>query len=490
MANKVALIILDGWGHSHNPDSSAIELADTSFIDSLYEKYPHTYIHADGEYVGLPHGQMGNSEVGHMTIGAGKVIDQDLVRISKSIQDGSITKNPDINNAIKYAKTNNKSVHLLGLISSGGVHSHIDHLFGLLSLLEQQAVENVYIHGFTDGRDCDPKSGINYIQQILDKTKGTQASLASIIGRFYAMDRDKRWERVSQAYNLLVKGQGIDSTNIINTVEEQYLAGTTDEFLPAIKVSNNPKSQIQEGDVVIFFNYRTDRGRQLTEVLTQNPINDMNPLDLHYLTMTCYDPDFKNVTPIFTKENIQETIGELVSKLGKTQARIAETEKYPHVTFFFNGGREEPFPHEKRIICPSPKVQTYDLQPEMNASCVTAATIQEIQSETDFICTNFANADMVGHTGNLQAAIQACETIDKDLKSIVHQAQLYNYTILITADHGNCETMKNPDGTINTSHTTNKVPFILIPSSTTPQINLQPLKSLANIKEVIMSCLV
>ena len=483
--SKCLLLILDGWGHSPESDSSAIKEANTQFIDSLYIDYPNTLIRADGEFVGLPEGQMGNSEVGHMTIGAGKVIYQDLVRISKSIQDGSLEKDKHIIEALEYAKSHNTSVHLMGLISDGGVHSHIDHLYGLIDIVSKHNLNNVFIHGFTDGRDCDPTSGMGFIKSIQEKIVNTKVQLASIIGRFYAMDRDKRWERVEIAYNCLVNAEAEMSEDISKSIQKSYDNGVTDEFIKPIRLLNSPESKIKNNDVVIFFNFRTDRGRELTQVLSQEPNQNMTPLSLRYLTMTCYDPNFKNVVPIFNKENISDTLGELVSKMGKTQVRIAETEKYPHVTFFFNGGQETPFPNEERVICPSPKVLTYDEQPEMNAKCVTQATIEAITQHKDFICTNFANPDMVGHTGDLQAAIQACETVDQSIQQIVTTALNHNYSIIITADHGNCEVMKNPDGSINTSHTTNPVPLILINSNQ----SLSNTKSLADIKPLILNCL-
>ncbi len=484
---KALLIILDGWGHAPDPTVSAIDQADTPFIDSLYDNYPHTFIHADGEHVGLPKGQMGNSEVGHMTIGAGRVIDQDLVKISKSIQNQTLQDQPALKDAIQYAKENNKNIHILGLLSDGGIHSHISHLEGLLDVLEAQKTPPVFIHAFTDGRDTDPKSSPAFIKQIQTHIQGTNARLASIIGRYFAMDRDQRWPRIKQAYDLLTQGRGEQTYNPIQTIQQRHQDGQTDEFLEPISVLDpETKTQptIQEGDVVIFFNYRTDRGRQLTQVLTQEQKEDMKPLDLHYLTMTVYDPDFKNFQPIFTKDNIQDTLGEKISKAGLKQVRIAETEKAPHVTFFFNGGHEQPFPGETRKICQSPKVATYDLQPEMSADCVTETTIRTIQEESpEFILVNYANADMVGHTGSMEAAIQACQAIDQDLKEVVAEAQKAGYSIIITADHGNCDKMKNEDGTINTAHTTNLVPLICI--SDTEQ-DLEKVKDLSMIKSLII----
>lgn len=487
---KALLIILDGWGHSHDPEVSAIEHADTPFIDSLYEKYPHTFIHTDGEHVGLPKGQMGNSEVGHMTIGAGKVIDQDLVKISKSIQNKTLQDQPALKKAIQYSKENNKNIHVLGLLSDGGIHSHMEHLEGLLGVLNRQKTPPVYIHAFTDGRDTDPYSSIDFIKQIQSATKGTNAQLASVVGRYYAMDRDQRWPRIQKAYDLLTKAKGEQTEDPIQTIQKRHKSGQTDEFLEPISIldpKTNSQPTIQEGDVVIFFNYRTDRGRQLTEALTQEEKRGMKPLDLHYLTMTVYDPDFKNVHPIFTKENVKDTLGEKISNAGLKQVRIAETEKGPHVTFFFNGGREEPFPGETRKICASPKVDTYDLQPEMSADCVTKKTIQTIQEESpEFILVNYANADMVGHTGSLEAAAKACETIDQDLEQVVAEAKKAGYSIIITADHGNCEKMINQDGSVNTAHTTNLVPLIYISDI---EQDLIKVKDLSNISKLITSIL-
>lgn len=488
LQNKALLIILDGWGHSPDPSISAIEHADTPFIDSLYKKYPHKLIHADGQHVGLPKGQMGNSEVGHMTIGAGRVVDQDLVKISKSIQNQTLQDQPALKDAIQYATENNKNIHVLGLLSDGGIHSHISHLEGLLDVLNGQKTPPVYIHAFTDGRDTDPKSSPDFIKRIQAHTQETNAQLASVVGRYYAMDRDQRWPRIKQAFDLLTQGKGEQTYDPIQTIQQRHQGGQTDEFLEPISILD-PKTKtqptIQEEDVVIFFNYRTDRGRQLTEALTQEPKPEMSPLKLHYLTMTCYDPDFKDVHPIFTKDNIQDTLGEKISKAGLKQVRIAETEKAPHVTFFFNGGREEPFPGETRKICQSPQVATYDLQPEMSADCVTETTIRTIQEESpEFILVNYANADMVGHTGSMEAAIKACETIDQDLKEVVAEARKAGYSIIITADHGNCDKMKNEDGSVNTAHTTNLVPLIYISDI---KQDLTEVKDLSMISNLITS---
>jgi 2,3-bisphosphoglycerate-independent phosphoglycerate mutase len=420
---------------------------------------------------------MGNSEVGHMNLGAGRIVYQDLVKISKAIADKSVEKNPVLVEALTYAQKQGKNVHFLGLLSDGGVHAHLDHLEGLLEMAAQFNVPQVFVHGFTDGRDVDPKSGASYLRKLTQKLDQTKAKLASITGRYYAMDRDKRWERVKKAYDALVHVKGTPTHNMVESVEASYAAGITDEFIePLIAVDSNdqPLGKIAQGDVVIFFNYRTDRGRQLTDALSQRafPEQDMKPLDLHYVTLTNYDKTFKNIKVVFEKDNLEDTLGETLSKAGKTQIRIAETEKYPHVTFFFNGGREEPFKGEERIMCPSPKVATYDLQPEMSAFEVRDAIIPKIREEQpDFICLNFANPDMVGHTGDLKAAIKACETVDQCAGKIIDVALENEYKIIVIADHGNCETMVNPDGSPNTAHTTNPVPLILVDKNNSPVIN-------------------
>ena len=474
MTRKVMLMILDGWGFAPNPEVSAVDLAQTPNIDGLYKKYSHASLLTDGENVGLPNGQMGNSEVGHMNLGAGRIVYQDLVKISKAIEDKSIEKNKVLDDAFTYAQNKRKNVHFLGLLSDGGVHAHLDHLEGLLEMAEKYDCPGVFVHGFTDGRDVDPKSGVGYLQKLSEKLRRTNAKLASITGRYYAMDRDKRWERVKKAYDALVHGHGTPTRNLIESIEASYTEGITDEFIePLIGVDSNnqPLGKIAQGDVVIFFNYRTDRGRQLTEALSQYafPDQNMTPLDLHYVTLTNYDKTFKNVKVVFEKDNLEDTLGETLSKAGKTQIRIAETEKYPHVTFFFNGGREEPFEGEERVMCPSPKVATYDLQPEMSAFDVRDAILPKIKEEQpDFICLNFANPDMVGHTGDLQAAIKACETVDQCAGDIIDAALENQYKIIVIADHGNCETMINADGSPNTAHTTNPVPLILVDREITP----------------------
>lgn len=460
-------MILDGWGYAPDPKVSAVDLAKTPFIDQLYKTYPHAQLRTDGLHVGLPDGQMGNSEVGHMNIGAGRIVYQDLEKINRAIRLGTFGEEKVLKEALLYAKENNKKVHLLGLVSDGGVHSHIDHLFALIDETEKYKLKNVFVHAFTDGRDVDPKSGIVHIGNLEKKLATTSAKLVSIVGRYYAMDRDKRWERVQKAYNLLTKAEGKVFETGVQAMESSYLEGVTDEFvLPiSIRTADNQPITIGDDDVVIFFNFRTDRGRQLTEVLSQVDLPEfaMKKMPLKYITMTNYDDNFKGIDVIYDKGNIQNTLGEVLANAGKTQIRMAETEKYPHVTFFFSGGREEPFLGEKRILCPSPKVATYDLKPEMSAYDLKDALIPELKAKTtDFVCLNFANGDMVGHTGSLEAAIKACETVDKCVSEIVPVAIENNYTVLIIADHGNCETMKNPDGTPNTAHTTNPVPMIVV----------------------------
>ncbi|MDY0780912.1 2,3-bisphosphoglycerate-independent phosphoglycerate mutase [Tenacibaculum sp. IB213877] len=468
MNKKVILMILDGWGITQDPKVSAIYNAKTPFINSLYEKYPNAELRTDGEHVGLPVGQMGNSEVGHMNLGAGRIVYQNLAKINKAVDEGTLAKEEELLKAFEYAKTNNKNIHFLGLVSDGGIHSHINHLKGLLSAADNYGLENVYLHAFTDGRDCDPKSGKYFINDIQEYMQQTTGELASITGRYYAMDRDNRWERVSLAYNALVKGEGKHSTNAEVSILNSYKEGVTDEFIkPIIMVDENdqPKTTIQEDDVVIFFNFRTDRGRQLTDALSQQdfPEYNMKKLPLYFVTMTNYDDTFKGIHVIYDNKNIEKTLGEVLSKAGKQQIRIAETEKYPHVTFFFSGGREKEFEGEKRLLCPSPKVATYDLKPEMSAYEIRDAIVPELEKgEVDFVCLNFANGDMVGHTGVFEAAVKACEAVDICVKDVITTALENDYTTLLIADHGNCETMINPDGTPHTAHTTNPVPFIVI----------------------------
>ena len=467
MNKKVLLMILDGWGIATDKKVSAIDSANTPFVDSLYSKYPNNTLEASGLAVGLPEGQMGNSEVGHMNIGAGRVVYQDLVKLNNAVKDGSIANNEALQQAISYAKKNNKNIHLIGLVSDGGVHSHIDHLKGLLTAFNTNGCENVFVHAFTDGRDTDPKGGLNYLKDLQAHMGKSTGKLASICGRYYAMDRDKRWARVKLAYDAMVNGQGRIATNALQAMEESYAENVTDEFIMPIVLTENgaPIATIQPNDVVICFNFRTDRGRQITQALTQQDFTEegMKKLPLHYVTMTIYDEAFENVHVMYGKENLNNTLGAVLEKAGKKQIRIAETEKYPHVTFFFSGGREEPYEGEKRILCPSPKVATYDLQPEMSAGDIRDSIIPELRKkEVDFVCLNFANPDMVGHTGVFEAAVKACETVDQCAEAVVTEALANGYTTILIADHGNSDMMVNPDGTPNTAHTTNLVPFILI----------------------------
>lgn len=468
MNKKTILMILDGWGKSPDPKVSAIDNANTPFIDSLYTKYPSASLRTDGLHVGLPEGQMGNSEVGHMNLGAGRIVYQDLVKVNLAVENKTLNKEQVLVDAFNYAKANNKDVHFLGLLSNGGVHSHINHLIGLIDAAEEAGVKNSYVHGFTDGRDVDPKSGAGFVEQLQNHTKNTNTKIATISGRYYAMDRDKRWERIKLVYDALVNSKGEASKDVVASIKENYANDVTDEFIkPIITVdeNNEPLTNIKDGDVIIFFNFRTDRGRELTEVLSQKdfPEYDMKKLNLHYVTLTNYNDGYKNVNVIFNKENLSETLGEVLEKHNKKQIRIAETEKYPHVTFFFSGGREAPFEGEQRILRNSPKVATYDLKPEMSAYELKDALIPELnKGEVDFVCLNFANGDMVGHTGVMEAAIKACEAVDECVKEVVTAALDNDYTTLLIADHGNCETMINPDGSPNTAHTTNPVPIILI----------------------------
>ncbi len=468
MNKKVILMILDGWGHSPDPKVSAIDNANTPFIDSLYKNYPNAELRTDGLNVGLPEGQMGNSEVGHMNLGAGRIIYQELTRINLAVKNKTLNDEKVLQDAFSYAKINHKKVHFLGLVSDGGVHSHTSHLRGLLDAAQDYGLDNVYVHAFTDGRDVDPKSGKGYIEDLEKYCSKSKAKLASVCGRYYAMDRDKRWERVKIAYDLLVNGVGTLSTNASETIQKSYDADITDEFIqPILMTDSNGKAlaTIENGDVIIFFNFRTDRGRQLTEALSQKDFHEQNmhKLNLYYVTMTNYDETYHNVKVIYNKDNITETLGEVLEKNYKKQIRIAETEKYPHVTFFFSGGREEPFEGETRILRNSPKVATYDLKPEMSAFELKDALVPELQNESvDFVCLNFANGDMVGHTGVMEAAIKACEAVDTCVKEVIETALAHNYTTIVIADHGNCETMINPDGSPNTAHTTNPVPVILV----------------------------
>ncbi|MBK7870996.1 MAG: 2,3-bisphosphoglycerate-independent phosphoglycerate mutase [Saprospiraceae bacterium] len=467
-AKRVALIILDGWGHGPKPEVSAIAQANTPFMDSLYQKYPNTELVTYGELVGLPDGQMGNSEVGHLNIGAGRIVYQELARIHKAVRERELHHHPVLLKALRYAKENGKPVHFIGLVSDGGVHSHIDHLLALCDMIQEQGVAQAYVHAFTDGRDVDPRSGKGFIKTLLDHIQHTNTKLASVVGRYYAMDRDKRWERVKLAYDLLAKGEGDKTSDILTTIQNRYDADETDEFLKPIACVDEhqkPIATIKNGDVVICFNFRTDRPREITEVLTQQDFPDfgMQKLDLYYVTMTNYDDTFQNVEVVFEKDNLNNTLGEILAKAGKTQVRIAETEKYPHVTFFFSGGREAPFDKESRILIPSPKVATYDLMPEMSAFGITDAVIKDMdENEPDFICLNYANTDMVGHTGIFAAAVKAAEIVDACVSRLVKTALEHDYDLIIIADHGNSDYMINEDGSPNTAHTKNPVPCIYV----------------------------
>ncbi|WP_339812695.1 2,3-bisphosphoglycerate-independent phosphoglycerate mutase [uncultured Imperialibacter sp.] len=468
MNKKVILMILDGWGIASNPKVSAVDAANTPFVDSLYKKYPHSKLQASGLFVGLPDGQMGNSEVGHMNLGAGRVVYQDLVKLNKAVEENTLGDNEELVKALDYAKKNNKKVHFIGLVSDGGVHSHIMHLKGLCSLAHEKGLEKVFVHAFTDGRDCDPKSGLGFLKDLQSHMSKTAGAIASITGRYFAMDRDKRWERVKLAYDAMVNGEGKKTGDVLKEMQASYDENVTDEFIKPIihtDAAGKPLAVIEEGDVVLCFNFRTDRGREITEVLTQKdfPEHGMKKLPLYYVTMTNYDDTFKDVKVLFDKDNLVNTLGEVLAAHGKKQIRIAETEKYPHVTFFFSGGREEPFDGEKRLLCPSPKVATYDLKPEMSAEDIRDAIIPELKKqETDFVCLNFANPDMVGHTGVFEAAVKAVETVDRCAEAVVTVALENGYSTFIIADHGNSDMMINEDGSPNTAHTTNPVPCILV----------------------------
>jgi 2,3-bisphosphoglycerate-independent phosphoglycerate mutase len=466
--NKAILLILDGWGNGNHGKGDVVFQANTPNIDKLLAKYPHSQLLTSGENVGLPDGQMGNSEVGHLNIGAGRVVYQDLVRINKEIKENTIASNPVLVEAYNYAKKNNKSVHFIGLIGPGGVHAMSHHLLKLGDLTADYGLDKVFVHCLTDGRDTDPKSGLGFMQEVVDHIKGTNVKIASLIGRYYTMDRDKRWERVKLGYDLMVNAVGTPSTDVIQSIKDSYAAGVTDEFIkPLVMVdgSGKPLTTIQEGDVVICFNFRTDRLRQITTVLTQKDMPEfgMKTIPLHYVTMCTYDENFKGIKVIFEKDNVENTIGEIVSKKGLKQIRIAETEKYAHVTFFMNGGREEEFPGEKRILIQSPKVATYDLKPEMSAPEVRDAIVAELnKGEVDFVALNFANGDMVGHTGVYEAIMKAVETVDQCVGAVVEAAQKNGYTAMIIADHGNADNAINEDGSPNTAHSLNPVPCILV----------------------------
>ncbi|MDG1841353.1 MAG: 2,3-bisphosphoglycerate-independent phosphoglycerate mutase [Crocinitomicaceae bacterium] len=467
MNEKIALIILDGWGIGDGSKNDAVAQAKTPFMDSLLCKYPNATLKTSGEDVGLPKGQMGNSEVGHLNIGAGRIVYQELSRINRSIDSGEFFKNKTLNNAIDFAINNKKNIHLIGLVSNGGVHSSIEHLFALCDMAKNKNVKNLYIHAFTDGRDCDPKSGSAFIKKLENKIKNTPFKIASVIGRYYAMDRDNRWERIKKAYDLLTKAKGDVFKKASDAIDHSYQNGITDEFINpcVIEQENGEKAKITDGDVVICFNFRTDRPREITEALTQMeiPEHHMEPLNLTYLSFTEYNKKFKNIDVVFKKENIQKTLGEVLSENGKNQVRIAETEKYPHVTFFFNGGREKAFENEKRMLVNSPKVATYDLMPEMSAPEVRDNILSEINTrKPDFICLNFANPDMVGHTGVFNSIVSAVETVDSCLHAIVDAGQKQGYEFIIIADHGNADYAINPDGSPNTAHSLNPVPIVFV----------------------------
>lgn len=468
MDKNVLLLILDGWGLATNPAVSAIDKANTPYIDSLFKTYPHAKLEASGLAVGLPEGQMGNSEVGHMNIGAGRIVYQDLVKINLAVQNGELLTHPVLSSAFSRAKEGNKKVHFLGLVSDGGVHAHIEHLKGLCDAAKHHGMENVFIHAFTDGRDTDPKGGLAYLGDLQNHLSKSVGKIASVIGRYYAMDRDNRWERVKLAYDAMVHGEGEKSKNILTAIKKSYSNNVTDEFIrPIIQVGedNKPLATIQEGDMVLCFNFRTDRGREITQALSQRDFEDFNmkKLTVDYLTLTTYDDTFTGVQVLFEKDKLNNTLGEVLEKAGKKQIRIAETEKYPHVTFFFSGGREKEFIGESRILCPSPKVATYDLMPEMSAAEIALKITGELNKKSaNFICLNFANADMVGHTGDFDAAVKACEAVDAEAEKVIKTALANDYTVLVIADHGNSDMMINEDGTPNTAHTTNLVPFIVI----------------------------
>ena len=458
---------MDGWGLGKSKTSDAIQNANVPFVSSLYTTYPNSTLVTCGEAVGLPDGQMGNSEVGHLNLGAGRVVYQEFQRINVAIKTGEFAQNPQLLASINYAKQNNKPLHLIGLVSNGGVHSHINHVKAILDVCMAHQLTNIFIHAFTDGRDCDPKSGLSFIQELQNHTDSTVGQIATVTGRYYGMDRDKRWERIELAYDALVYGEGVHSNNIIEAIQASYNAEVTDEFILPIINANVDKelAKIKDGDAVLCFNFRTDRCREITQVLTQLDFHEhnMHKMNLHFTTLTEYDATYNNVQVMFDTDNLNNTLGEVIANNNKTQIRIAETEKYPHVTFFFSGGRENTFIGEKRLIVPSPKVATYNLQPEMSAKELTNTLLPELENETaDFICLNYANTDMVGHTGVFSAVVKAAETVDVCIQKVVTTALKHGYTIFLTADHGNADYMINDDGTPNTQHTLNLVPLFII----------------------------
>ncbi|HEY0262708.1 MAG TPA: 2,3-bisphosphoglycerate-independent phosphoglycerate mutase [Chitinophagales bacterium] len=478
---KTALIILDGWGLGENPNADAIKQAETPFFDELMKSYPHSTLKTFGENVGLPFGQMGNSEVGHLNIGAGRIVYQELLKINNAIESGELQQREELKKLFDYCVTNNKPLHLLGLVSDGGIHAHISHLIAVCKYANEAGVKEIFIHAFTDGRDTDPKSGFNYIQQLItDVEKPFGTKVVSACGRYYAMDRDKRWERIKKAYDLLIKGEGKSTNNLAEAIKESYAENVTDEFILPIKT--NEFRPIQENDAVFCVNFRTDRCREITTVLTQKNFEEfgMKTLPLYYVTMTIYDETFHGVKTIFDNAQLKNTLGEVVAHHGKTQLRAAETEKYPHVTFFFNGGRENPFAGEHRIMAPSPKVATYDLQPEMSAPELTERVVAFIKSDKpDFVCLNYANTDMVGHTGVFEAAKKAAKTVDNCLQEIVEICLENDYNILVTADHGNADFMINADGSPNTAHTKNLVPLIWVKNEKSGKLKSGVLADLA-----------
>ena len=482
---KAMLIIMDGWGLGKVKSSDAIQHAKTPFVTSLYSRYPNTTLVTCGEAVGLPEGQMGNSEVGHLNLGAGRIVYQELQRINVAIKDGSFAQNKVLLETIQTARNNKKPLHLLGLVSNGGVHSHINHIKAIIDVCHEQQLKDVFIHAFTDGRDTDPKSGLGFIKELQEHLNKKVGRIATVSGRYFAMDRDKRWDRVKLAYDAMVNGIGEKATDAIEAVAQSYKLNVTDEFIkPTVIIDEgqHPLATIKNGDVALCFNFRTDRCREITQVLTQSDMQEfvMHKLSLFYTTMTEYDQSFKNVHVIFETDNLVNTIGDVIANLGLKQIRIAETEKYPHVTFFFSGGREVPFEGEKRIMIPSPKVATYDLKPEMSAYEVTDAIVPETENETaSFICLNFANTDMVGHTGVWEAAIKAAETVDKCVERVVTAALNHGYAVFLTADHGNADYMINPDGTPNTAHTLNPVPLFFIEKDYRPSIKPGKLADIA-----------
>jgi len=492
MHKKLILLILDGWGLAPPTKHSAIAQAQTPFINTLYQRYACSQLEASGPAVGLPAGQVGNSEVGHINLGAGRVVNQSLVRINKAILSGSFHQNKTLSAAFRYASTHQKAVHFMGLISDGGVHAHLDHLKVLCQIAHEHAVSRWFIHAFTDGRDTAPQSALKFLSRVEAFLQNTTGQLASVMGRYYAMDRDQRWERTKVAYDALVRGEGIRTQAWGKAIAQSYTQGVTDEFIQPILLTDqfgNLKAYVQENDVVVCFNFRADRSRQITQVLTQTPLPafGMHPLKLHYLTMTPYDNQFRGVRALFVPGILKNTLGEVLSNHGKKQLRIAETEKYPHVTYFFSGGREEPFPGETRIFCSSPQVSTYDLAPGMAAHAITEKVLSVLaQQNMDFICLNFSNADMVGHTGVFKATVQACEVVDKCLSRIVKRALKYHYVVLVVSDHGNADKMRDATGQPHTAHTKRPVPCLLIDQQV--QMTLQDGK-LADVAPTILHCM-